>query len=319
MTAALTGLVAGTVTITDSLTYTAAPDLRGIGKVLIRGEENERPVVRLSPNPWVFEGGGKDSVLTLEGLWMSGVDVVLKGEFAEVQLYCCTFDPGEDLDASGSVPLSVDNRPLAPTTLWIEGSIAKLTLRRSICGPIRALVKGTVTGTVVAMVLEDSIVQAVRTSTSGSFPEAITAAEAELSLTRSTILGRVATRRISASESILCGLANAAHAQSGCVRFCAYVDGSRLHQPYESVGIRERAAIFRSRRFGDPDYAQLSPLADREIISGEPGAGILAGAQDGSEIGAFAREKNPIKERGLRTKLNEFMPVGLTPVLIYVT
>ena len=36
-------------------------------------------------------------------------------------------------------------------------------------------------------------------------------------------------------------------------------------------------------------------------------------------MGAFSLEKNPVKERGLRIKLSEFMPIGLTPVLIFVT
>jgi hypothetical protein len=36
-------------------------------------------------------------------------------------------------------------------------------------------------------------------------------------------------------------------------------------------------------------------------------------------MGVFAREKGPIKERSLRIKYAEFMPLGLTPVLIYVT
>jgi len=46
---------------------------------------------------------------------------------------------------------------------------------------------------------------------------------------------------------------------------------------------------------------------------------ISAGAEDGSEMGAFARDKNPIKERGLLIKYQEFMPAGLVPVIVYVT
>ena len=46
---------------------------------------------------------------------------------------------------------------------------------------------------------------------------------------------------------------------------------------------------------------------------------IGAGAEDGSEMGAFWRDKNPIKERSLLIKYQEYMPIGLTPVLIYVT
>jgi hypothetical protein len=150
-------------------------------------------------------------------------------------------------------------------------------------------------------------------------PAAIATSSAEIALERTTVLGTAYAHRISASESILHGFAVAEDPQSGCVRFSAYVEGSSLHQPYESVTIRQGSAIFRTRRFRQPEYAQLTRLADREILSGAPGATILAGAKDGSEMGAFALEKNPVKERGLRIKLGEFMPIGLTPVLIFVT
>ena len=36
-------------------------------------------------------------------------------------------------------------------------------------------------------------------------------------------------------------------------------------------------------------------------------------------MGAYARDKNPIKERSLLIKYQEFMPLGLVPVIIYVT
>jgi hypothetical protein len=157
-----------------------------------------------------------------------------------------------------------------------------------------------------------------------AYPVALAAAsvasvEAELSLERSTCLGSVFAHRISASESLMAGFARASDIQHGCVRFSGYGLGSRLHQPYESVALRGPAALFVSQRFGDPGYAQLSRYADREIVNGDPGASVLAGAQDGSEMGAFARERNAVKERGLQIKLREFMPVGLTPVLIYAT
>jgi hypothetical protein len=91
-----------------------------------------------------------------------------------------------------------------------------------------------------------------------------------------------------------------------------------LPKRYESVEIGPAAPIFSSRKFGRPNYAQLSLVADRAILA--PGeASILEGAQNGSEMGAFASEKNAIKERSLRIKLEEFMPLGLSPVLVYVT
>ena len=36
-------------------------------------------------------------------------------------------------------------------------------------------------------------------------------------------------------------------------------------------------------------------------------------------MGAFSREKNPIKQRSLLIKYDEFMPLGLTPVVVHVT
>ncbi|WP_295386952.1 hypothetical protein [uncultured Thiodictyon sp.] len=415
----------GTLAIADSLTYDAVADRDGIADLLIRGADNERPVVRLAGTAWRLTGVGPKSRLTLEGLLVSGADLVLCGEFEQVTLFCSTLDPGEEADAVGALPLTVDGRTLRPTTLWIEGTVAKLTVERSIVGPIRT--RGT--GTLARLDLVDSIAQGVRTSGTGPFaaadlldpwrlaarwqsaqdpltafirqgalaaalaaydpaapptaalsalilatlnalvgggplyeparfaavalppgllhdalavtagadlvrinrllletaylpelaPASVASREVEVSLQRSTCLGALYAHRIDASESVLAGFARAADTQSGCVRCCAYSEGSPLHQPYESVAIREPCAIFASRRFGDPDYAQLGPWADREILAGAPGATLLAGARNGAEMGAFAREGNPIKERALRIKLGEFMPIGLTPVLIYMT
>jgi hypothetical protein len=148
---------------------------------------------------------------------------------------------------------------------------------------------------------------------------AIATPDAQVSLSRTTVLGPVFTHRLSSSDCTLNDFASAEDAQSGCIRFSAYASGSRIHQPYECVEIERHAPLFTSRRFGQPGYAQLALNADRQVLSGPPSPSIRAGAQDGSEMGAFCRDKNPIKERGLRLKLDEFMPVGLTPVLVYVT
>ena len=82
-------------------------------------------------------------------------------------------------------------------------------------------------------------------------------------------------------------------------------------------------ALFTSTDFGQPGYCQLLPTADAAILPPTPAPPapptIRAGAQDGSEMGAFARDMNPIKERGLLIKYQEFMPAGLVPVLVYVT
>ena len=68
--------------------------------------------------------------------------------------------------------------------------------------------------------------------------------------------------------------------------------------------------LFVSREFGRPDYAQLLSTAP---------ATISEGAENGSEMGAFCRELNAIKERSLLIKFQEYMPLGLQPVVVHVT
>ena len=48
-------------------------------------------------------------------------------------------------------------------------------------------------------------------------------------------------------------------------------------------------------------------------------ASISAGAEAGSEMGAFCAELNPLKERGLLVKYADYMPLGLAPVIVHVT
>lgn len=157
-----------------------------------------------------------------------------------------------------------------------------------------------------------------------AFPEelaaqAITTTAGNVSLVRTTVLGAITVHRLDASESILDDAAIAEDDQHGCVRFTAYAQGSQLHQPYESVVIAPVAPLFRTRRYGDPQYARLGDGANDLVVSGAKEATISFGAQNGSEMGAFALERIPLKKRGLRHKFAEFMPCGLTPAWIDVT
>ena len=155
--------------------------------------------------------------------------------------------------------------------------------------------------------------------------------EGTVSLSRCTVLGPTYTHRLQASESILDGLATVEDAQSGCVRFTAYASGSNLHQPYRSVEIAPGAPIFESPFFGQPPYVKLRSDADAQILipgSGGSGCGsaattipahpgtILAGAQNGAEMGAYCLEAVALKRRGLALKFEEYAPIGQLPVWI---
>jgi hypothetical protein len=427
---------AGTIAIQDSLTYSTIGDFTNIADVTVLAAAKTRPVLRWpapgagGPNQWMLNGAGASSTLLLDGLLLSGADIVLTGAFESVTLRCCTLDPGNA--AGGSADLqntsadlfaqSVDQRDLTPTRLWIQATIDTLTLDRCITGPIRTRFGGNV-GTVAA---NDSVIQGIPTAdrtqpltvadvqdpedlalalldagglsgflygklsattqsaleswkTGGvplddivndlntiiqsplysislfakiplspatlrlaqsavsgpqltqlnrllleeSFPVALAQAAialggGEASLSRTTVLGRAFVHRLEASECLLSGFTVVEDTQHGCVRFTAWPAGSVVPRQYECVQIAEQSPIFTSREFGEAGYAQLLASADLAIVS-SPGGTILRGAQDGSEMGAFAREKNPIKESAILIKYREYMPLGLAPVLIRVT
>ncbi len=145
-------------------------------------------------------------------------------------------------------------------------------------------------------------------------------------LNRTTLLGPASVHRLKASDSILDDVVLVENYQDGCVRFSAWATGSVIPRQYESVQIAPAAPLFTSRFYGNPGYAQLLEGVDQEIIpppanaSATISAGsIAAGAQNGSEMGAFSSLRNPIKEQSILLKYQEFMPLGLSPVLIHVT
>jgi hypothetical protein len=108
------------------------------------------------------------------------------------------------------------------------------------------------------------------------------------------------------------------------VRFSATTVDSAVPRQYESVQIAPAATLFTSDAYGQPGYGQLLEAADTAVIpptsTGTPtGTSILTGADSGSEMGAFSADLNPIREQGLLVKFAEYMPLGLTPVIVHVT
>jgi hypothetical protein len=67
---------------------------------------------------------------------------------------------------------------------------------------------------------------------------------------------------------------------------------------------------FTSIHYGDPGYAQLHLKSPIEIRTG---------AEDGAEMGVFCHLKQPQRETNLRIRLEEYLPFGLDPGIIYVT
>ena len=127
---------------------------------------------------------------------------------------------------------------------------------------------------------------------------ALAVADAAVQLTRCHRPGRIAAHRLSASDSIMADFAIVDEVQDGCVRFSAYAHGSVVPRPYKSATMPPGAPIFTSNSYGQPGYAQLLETADDAIVGGAAGASISAGAETGSEMGAFSADRNPVKEAG---------------------
>jgi hypothetical protein len=403
-------------------------DREPVQNLTIQALNRQRPVIRIQGTREWHLSGQSGAVLTLEGLLLSGCDLVLRGDFDTVRLRCCTLDPGNEGEPPDVFAEAVDGSDLVPSRIWVEdGVVRRLEVERCITGPIRT--RGD--GSIEQLTISDSIVQAIRTGipncpfdesdikeaprlakrlreqrdelsthiynrlpnwaqqqledladgepsalrpvvanvlnelltdqdlyqekpfaltriarmgqqphseeqTSGAllgynrrlleqaYPleladSAISMHEGELRLERCTLLGPANLHRLEASECILDDMVRVEDAQHGCVRFSAWSSGSVLPRQYQSVEIVAGSPIFATREFGQPGYSQLLASADAAIVSGPGGATISEGAENGSEMGAFARELRPIKERSLLAKYEEYMPVGLVPVIVYVT
>jgi hypothetical protein len=286
----------GATEIGDSSTFGPASNKSGIQNTIVRAKNFERPYLRLASS-WILDTGGSlTAFLTLEGLWLGGAgnfSLVLRGDYERVTIRHCALDPG-GINAQGN--------PILPVNVVVEGAIRKLLIDRSITGPIG--IQGA--GVIEKLIVRDSIVQSINPL----FVPAINLPTVDVEMFRATVFGAMSVDRLNASEVLITGLANVTDTQNGCFRFSAAQRGSRVPHPYESYFIDDTNHFFTSRRFGQPGYAQLSLTAP---------PGLLRGAENGSEIGAFSSLLNPIRFDGLRAKVDEFMPFGLIPVFIFET
>ena len=134
-------------------------------------------------------------------------------------------------------------------------------------------------------------------------------------------MGSCFVHRLEASDTILDGFTAVEDAQDGMHPLLGDRD---RQQRGEAVPLgdppRPSAALFHEHRLpaSRPD-GQVLETVDRTIVAGAAGAPITAGAETGPEMGAFSSLLAPIKERGLLIKYDEYMPLGLTPVVVHVT
>src|SRR5271165_282231 len=132
----------GTVVLSDSLTYVDAADAHVHHALTLQAGNSQRPLLRLQRQaPWIIHGRSTNACLALDGMFVSGRDIVLRGTFDAVTLTCCTLDPGSATDIGALAALetsppqspfqtAADGSELRPTRLWIEATVTTLTVDR---------------------------------------------------------------------------------------------------------------------------------------------------------------------------------------------
>jgi hypothetical protein len=311
------------IEIVDSATYAANAAILltnpAVQSLTVRARAGERPCLTFYQGAHVAASGSfrvavPMSLLALNGLLMSGGPLLIESKVDHVHLTACTLAPRTAV--SGSLIATDTNM----------NARADYLLCRCITGGIR-LGPGVSHLTIADSIVDQQGGFAIAGLVGfGSPPillspplmETPLSAAGSIQLERVTVLGRIFCGVLNASESLLDDIATVEDQQSGCVRFTRYEKGSLLPRRFQCVPSDVQAAacappgrcyapLFNSRRFGRPDYMQLAAACPVEI---------LTASEERAEVGAFASTLNPIRLSNLQLKLQEFMPVSLSAVII---
>lgn len=271
----------------------------------------------------IFGTPGQSNTLVIDGIWLgvlaetllttelihpddpvpvSQARLILDGVFDSVILRHVTIDPGGEqarLD-----PLIA--RAIPAITTEIEGSVRSLRIERSILGPLIETRHDPSLLNAGVIRIENSIIC--------SIADNLPALGADLSrvfIDNSTVFGAVHANLIYATNTVFDGPLYVANRQQSCLRFSAVADyegiagvaPSALPRRFACASFAGRLprTTFRSRRFGDTDFAVFSNLADRAFFTG---------GEYGTEMGvgntrAWNQRRNDLARFAAR-----FLPVG---------
>ncbi len=304
----------------------------------IEAEDGFRPHLR--PDQTIrVTGINEDFALTLGGLLIEGA-VEIPGSLGRLRLIHTTLVPG----VSVALPDPDQPPPPDPPGFSIRaaaqsgGAPANTELRIemafSICGQIR------LPESAEGVFALDSIIDGGDTAAIRGPGPGTSAPGPALHLERCTLRGPVFARQIDlATEVIFDGVVEVQRQQTGCIRFSYIRPVSVTPRRYRcQPGLAERAAIARAEEAGPLSAAEIQTLRQRvrsrvspEYTSeqyGQPaylqlartGATEIAqGAEDGSEMGVWCHLKQPQRTENLKRRLDEYLPFGLVPGIVFVT
>ncbi len=284
------------IEIADSRTYAEKLVVKAIpdkGRLELRAADGERPVLLLAGELKI--SGGAASGFEINGLLIAGGTLRISGAVDHVLIQHATLAPG----TPGA------NAP----SLIVEPEAARLTVSRAILGAVQTAAEAQASWS-------DAILDASNDAAVAYAGLDGTSPGAPLTVARCSVCGEVRTAELTLAEnSLFLDPVTATRRQAGCVRFSYVAPGSRtprrFHcQPTDETTAAQLRPQFTSLRHGDPGYFQLTLDTPTEI---------RRGADDESEMGAFASLRQPQREDALRIRLAEYLRVGLEAGIFFPT
>jgi hypothetical protein len=319
------------IEITDSGVYAEKIhlDLPAGHTLQLRAAQHRRPAIRLVDWETMLADaltvtGGAGSAFTLDGLLVTGRPVHVEGPLAALTLRHSTLVPGWGLHSD------CKPRRTGEPGLELVDLTGRVVIEHCILGSIE-VEKNEVTTDPLPIRLSDSILDATGPEIAALSAPGHPVAHVRLTVQRSTVFGRISVHALELGEnSLFTGLLTVARRQIGCLRFSSCVPGSRTPKRFEcqpdlveqataSLPAAEREVakrherervrpLFRTMRYGSPDYARLAD---------DGAAEIRRGADDESEMGAFHDLFEPQRTANLAARLDEYTPAGSDAGLIF--
>jgi hypothetical protein len=199
----------------------------------------------------------------------------------------------------------------------------------------RAVVRGTVTVTGRGVIIDGCAIQKLVVSATVGDTQSPTVrvrnsliqtvnAEGLVEMEYCTVLGEADFVRLHASECIFAGTLGVQSITTSCVRFSRVPPGTPhdLTRPFGATSNSTDAPVFQDFLFCEGTPQQLVRRPSR---FGDPGAGVLhaatprsvrLGAEDGGEMGAYHAQAYALRVQAVLDKIDDFMPVGMSAVLV---
>ncbi len=269
------------IEIGDNATYHEAPHIvmDPHERLELRAASMAQPVLRMfdyhrGVPEHVRISGAPGSELTIDGILVAGGGIEIgehqataPGQPAEracVTLRHCTLVPGWEAQGPGAAPWC------GKASIVVCARDAGLRIDRSIVGPIRAARRGGL----LALRIQDSIVDAGHEAGLAVADDGHGSAMARARIVRSTVIGLVQVEEVVlAEDAVFLGPLLAVRRDVGQVAACYVAPGSRTPprarcQPdmaREGERVRPR---YITLHYGAPGYCQLAPGLEEQLVSG---------------------------------------------------